>query len=405
MAASRNYCTTLKTYGPKPKTFRLTEDGEEYYLGSEVGNHLRMFRGDLYKKYPGLWKRKMSADERRLASEQIGYGHSNISSNVQIVRSTEVEEVLNGNDDKFRSALSFDTGGHSHGSDRSHPPSSFQTASSTTASSSTSTSGANTRGKKGSWMSQIPSSSFHLDAVPCASPVGRFKLSTKKVKSYPTCYNDKYPTLLYQTAIQPESLVPIRLDIDIDGQKLRETFTWNKNEMMLTPEQFAEVLCDDLDLPSGSFAGPIAQSIRQQCDQFSNEMIPEDEEDRRVVVKLNIHVGNISLVDQFEWDISNPRNSPEEFARLLCADLGLGGEFVATIAYSIRGQLSWHAKTYAFSEAPLPPVKFPVRQLGDVEAWGPSIQVLTDSEMEKKMRDQDRNTRRMRRLAQAAPGW
>ena len=65
-------------------------------------------------------------------------------------------------------------------------------------------------------------------------------------------------------------------------------------------------------------------------------------------LQLNIHVGNISLVDQFEWDISNPRNSPEEFARMLCADLGLGGEFVTTIAYSIRGQLSWHAKTYAF---------------------------------------------------------
>ena len=48
---------------------------------------------------------------------------------------------------------------------------------------------------------------------------------------------------------------------------------------------------------------------------------------------------------------------------------------------------------YISSEAPLPPVKFPVRQLADAEAWGPTIQVLTDSEMEKKMRDQDRNTR------------
>ena len=60
----------------------------------------------------------------------------------------------------------------------------------------------------------------------------------------------------------------------------------NPAEMMLTPEQFAEVLCDDLDLPPSSFAGPIAQSIRQQCDQFSTDMIPEDEEDRRVVVKV-----------------------------------------------------------------------------------------------------------------------
>lgn len=41
----------------------------------------------------------------------------------------------------------------------------------------------------------------------------------------------------------------------------------------------------------------------------------------------------------------------------------------------------------------MPPIKFPVRQLADAEQWGPSLQVLTDAEMEKKMRDQDRNTR------------
>ena len=65
-------------------------------------------------------------------------------------------------------------------------------------------------------------------------------------------------------------------------------------------------------------------------------------------LQLNIQVGNISLVDQFEWDLSNPLNVPEEFARKLCQDLGLGGDFATAVAYSIRGQLSWHAKTYAF---------------------------------------------------------
>lgn len=64
--------------------------------------------------------------------------------------------------------------------------------------------------------------------------------------------------------------------------------------------------------------------------------------------QLNIHVGNISLVDQFEWDMSEKENSPETFALKLCSELGLGGEFVTTIAYSIRGQLSWHQRTYAF---------------------------------------------------------
>lgn len=43
-------CATLKTYGPKPKVFRLGEEGDGYMLGSEVGNYLRLFRGDLYKR-------------------------------------------------------------------------------------------------------------------------------------------------------------------------------------------------------------------------------------------------------------------------------------------------------------------------------------------------------------------
>lgn len=387
---SERLCSTLKTYGPKPKTFKLRDSDDEYMLGSEVGNYLRLFRGDLYKKFPGIWKRKMTGEERRHAGEQIGYGYNNISTNVQIVKSSEVEEILSGNDEKYRSSLGFDS--VSHSADRSGG--------------SQHNSSSNSRvSKKSPWISQLPSSSYHLDAVPCATPITRYKTNSKKVKSFPTCYDDKNPPALYEAADQPEVLVPIRLDIDIEGQKLRDTFTWNKNETLISPEQFAEVLCDDLELPSSQFVSAIASSIRQQCDQFSADMIPEDEEDRRVIIKLNIHVGNISLVDQFEWDLTNPLNSPELFAQELCADLGLGGEFATTIAYSIRGQLSWHSRTYAFSEAPLPPIKFPVRQLADAEQWGPSIQVLTDAEMEKKMRDQDRNTRRMRRLAQATPGW
>ena len=38
--------------------------------------------------------------------------------------------------------------------------------------------------------------------------------------------------------------------------------------------------------------------------------------------QLNIHVGNVSLVDQFEWDMSEKENSPEQFATDLCGELG-----------------------------------------------------------------------------------
>ena len=70
----------------------------------------------------------------------------------------------------------------------------------------------------------------------------------------------------------------------------------------------------------------------------------QEQTDQRVIIKLNIHVGNISLVDQFEWDLSDERNQPEEFAKKLCADLSLGGEFVTAIVYSIRGQVSQPAR-------------------------------------------------------------
>lgn len=59
-------------------------------------------------------------------------------------------------------------------------------------------------------------------------------------------------------------------------------------ETMITPETFAEVLCDDLDLPATSFVTAIAQAIRQQAKQF--EVEPEitlnEQKDQRIVIKV-----------------------------------------------------------------------------------------------------------------------
>ena len=45
----------MKTYGEKPIIFKFDNDETqtEYMIGSEVGNYLRLFRGALYKKFPG----------------------------------------------------------------------------------------------------------------------------------------------------------------------------------------------------------------------------------------------------------------------------------------------------------------------------------------------------------------
>jgi len=377
--------SVARTFGERPRAFKLEEgdDAELYYIGSEVGNYLRMFRGSLYKRYPSLWRRLVSADERKQIVD-MGMGQHAMATSITLLKAAEVQEILDGHDDKYK-AVSIGS------SDVMAPKDT-------------------TKSKRGAssapgWVAPVaPNSSHHLDAVPCSTPINRNKIGKNKARY--EFFDDADPALMQENASQKEVLVPIRLDMEIEGQKLRDTFTWNKNEMLMTPEQFAEVLCDDLDLNPVNFIPAIAAAIKQQLDAFpQNQDLLEEQMDQRVILKLNIHVGNISLVDQFEWDMSEKDNSPEQFALTLCKELGLGGEFVTAIAYSIRGQLSWHVRTYAFSETPLPVVDVAIRNQSEADQWCPFLETLTDAEMEKKIRDQDRNTRRIRRLANTAPSW
>lgn len=368
----------VRTYGDKPISFQIEENGDFYCIGSEVGNYLRMFRDSLYKKYPGMFRRTISNEERKRLLDTAGINSHCLASSVTLLKVTEVEEILQGNDEKYK-AVSIHT---------SEPL--VQREPKTK--------------KAAPWAPSLPNSS-HLDAVPQATPVNRNRVNLKKVRTFPLCFDDTDPSSIFENAAHNEVLVPIRLDMEIEGQKLRDTFTWNKNETLITPEQFAEILCDDLDLNPLLFVPAIAQSIRQQTNDFPSDALLEEVNDQRVVIKLNIHVGNTSLVDQIEWDMGEKENSAEKFAVRLCTELGLGGEFVTAIAYSIRGQLSWHQRTYAFSEAPLPVVEAPFRTHSESDQWSPFLETLTDAEMEKKIRDQDRNTRRMRRLANTTTGW
>lgn len=93
------------------------------------------------------------------------------------------------------------------------------------------------------------------------------------MSNFPVCLDDSDPVAYHENACQPEHLVPIRLDIEFDGVKLRDCFTWNRCEAMITPEQFAEILCDDLDLNPISFVPAIAQAIRQQVCSFFQKIV------------------------------------------------------------------------------------------------------------------------------------
>ncbi|XP_069977211.1 SWI/SNF-related matrix-associated actin-dependent regulator of chromatin subfamily B member 1-A isoform X1 [Penaeus vannamei] len=379
-----------KTYGDKPVSFQLEENGEFWCIGSEVGNYLRLFRGSLYKKFPGMYRRSITNDERKKLME-LGLTQHVLASNISLLRASEVEDIIEGNEDKYK-AVSVRQQQDPEAAAASLPV--------------YITSRAERQVKKPAapWVPTISNSS-HLDAVPQATPINRNRIISKKIRTFPMCYDDLDPAQIHENSCQKEELVPIRLDMEIEGQKLRDTFTWNRNEMLISPEQFAELLCDDLDLNPLMFVPAISTAIKQQVDQYPSQTIISEHSDTRIVIKLNIHVGNISLNDQFEWDMAEPENSPEDFATRLCSELGLGGEFVTAIAYSVRGQLFWHQRTYAFSEAPLPVVEVPFRSQSEAEQWSPFLETLTDAEMEKKIRDQDRNTRRMRRLANTTPVW
>ncbi|XP_037078037.1 SWI/SNF-related matrix-associated actin-dependent regulator of chromatin subfamily B member 1-like [Pollicipes pollicipes] len=371
----------MKTYGDKPISFQLEEGGEFYCIGSEVGNYLRLFRGSLYKKFPGLFRKFINVEERKKLMD-MGLSQHILASNVSLLRAAEIENLISGKDDQYRSSgLQSVLPSEVVATPKEIKP----------------------PRKSAVHVPTLPNSS-HMDPVPQSTPINRNRVVTKRVRTFPLCFDDTDPETFHDNAMQEEQLVPIRLDMEVDGQKLRDMFTWNKNETLITPEQFAEVLCDDLDLNPLSFVPAVAQSIRQQLDTCPADVGYHDTTDQRVIIKLNIHVGNISLVDRFEWDVSDPSNSPEAFAQKLCAELGLGGEFVTAIAYSIRGQISWHQK-FAFSEHSLTTIERPFRQQPEADNWGPFLESLTDAEMEKKIRDQDRNTRRMRRLANTAPGW
>lgn len=164
------------------------------------------------------------------------------------------------------------------------------------------------------WVPSLPNSS-HLDAVPQATQISRNRATSKKLRTFPACFDDTDPQAIAENAQQPEVLVPIRLDMEIDGQKLRDTFTWNKNgtkrrshlnlhfkyhhsslafllflftitESLVTPEQFAEILCDDLELNPTTFVPAVAQSIRQQVDAFPVDNILDEQSDQRVIIKV-----------------------------------------------------------------------------------------------------------------------
>lgn len=232
-----------------------------------------------------------------------------------------------------------------------------------------------------------------------------------------------------QQAEQHEELVPVRLDVDWEKIKLRDTLTWNLHERIIPVELFAAQLIEDMGLKPPAFQ-PVYEQVVQQLHEQLNDFYPfvfSDEDaldpelpysawkndEMRILVKLNITIGQHTLVDQFEWEINNPLNSPEEFAASMAKDLALSGEFTTAIAHCIREQTQLFTRSLysighpfdgrpvedpdlvaAFLPSPLPTVFRPQQQ---AKEYAPYLYELSEADLERNEMVFSREQRRQKR--------
>ncbi|KAK7887938.1 SWI/SNF chromatin-remodeling complex subunit [Exophiala xenobiotica] len=230
-------------------------------------------------------------------------------------------------------------------------------------------------------------------------------------------------------AEQPEELIPIRLDIDWGKIKLRDTFTWNINDRTTSLDYFAEKLVEDFSLEvqhCRPLVQAVATSIRDQITDYCPQIFTDEEssepllpyfayknDEMRILIKLNITIGQNTLIDQFEWEINDPYNSPEEFARQMTNDLSLAGEFTTAIAHSIREQCqlfskSLHITGYPFDGRPIEdpdlrenflpsPIPVTFRPYQAAKDYSPYLYELNEADLERTELSISREQRRQKR--------
>jgi len=232
-----------------------------------------------------------------------------------------------------------------------------------------------------------------------------------------------------QQAEEHEELVPIRIDVDWDKIKLRDTFTYNLHDRLVPVDTFAAGLVEDMGLKhpqSQPVFEQVLQQIQDQLQEYFPHVYSEEEaldphqpytayknDEMRILVKLNITIGVHTLVDQFEWDINNPMNSPEEFAACMAKDLALSGEFTTAIAHCIREQSqlftrSLYTISHPFDGRPIDdadlnaallpsPIPTPFRPQQQAKDYAPYLYENTETELEKTETTFSREQRRQKR--------
>ncbi|KAK4054521.1 hypothetical protein OIV83_001015 [Microbotryomycetes sp. JL201] len=160
---------------------------------------------------------------------------------------------------------------------------------------------------------------------------------------HPYFSEDQLETQAKKTAVY----VPIDIDLDIDGFRIRDSFVWNAREELVSIMDFSKIMCDDLDIPQ-THAPDIASQISEQLAELVHaaeiQVRSHEEEkahadrDLRVMLPLDVQIGALHLVDRVEWDLTSSL-TPEMFARVLASDLSLPYQAVPTIAHALHAEI------------------------------------------------------------------
>eukprot|EP00127_Corallochytrium_limacisporum_P004152 Clim_evm97s157 gene=Clim_evmTU97s157 len=128
----------------------------------------------------------------------------------------------------------------------------------------------------------------------------------------------------------------------------------------------------------------------------------------RIVLRLNIHVGNVNLTDCFEWDLGAPDYCITEFAQQTVTELALPISYVPIIDHAIRAQLMHYIKSVTqgefvenvIIEGPEDAAEIYRDEVNeDGVEWGPSLTMVSREEIERIRVAREREARRLRRSA------
>eukprot|EP00040_Diaphanoeca_grandis_P032030 m.193027 g.193027 ORF g.193027 m.193027 type:complete len:561 (+) comp32490_c0_seq1:84-1766(+) len=348
--------------GDTPAKFRFRTTGVEYMLASDVARLLGKPLSQLFSLYPSLSRRKASIAERGYLAD------TNITNTavVSLVKASEVDELL------LRKTSA------------TNPFATVPKAS----------------------VTPRPDKGFILTTSEHVMPREETGLTGgahhKKSENVIAKLFAK-PGGVAGTRIATDNLVPIRLNIDHDAYKVKDTFIWNVDDKVVLPKTFAIQYCHDDELPN-TFVDLITDAITAQIDEFQG-ISGVNLGARSVTIRLNVPVGTSLLQDQFFWSHNESTITPESFAEILCADLGIAGEFPGLIAHSIREQLFLDRKAALQEDVGDYTRPFHIEQLADcfrikeaeMEAWSPMLSQSTWAEIDKSEKEADREARRRKR--------